>query len=86
MQLFDIEIEVNLESDIEFEDLKTSPPANSINNKQIIWRSKQLNQKQTGKLVLNLTGIKKPNSALLQYIKITLKANVRFFLGLDLNN
>jgi len=38
--LFDVDIEVVLESDVEYEDLKTMPPANSISDKKILWKAK----------------------------------------------
>lgn len=38
--LFDVDIEVVLESDVEYEDLKTMPPANSISDRKILWKAK----------------------------------------------
>ncbi|XP_001347120.1 hypothetical protein (macronuclear) [Paramecium tetraurelia strain d4-2] len=65
MPLQDIVIEVNLENDVEFDDLKTIPVAQIVKDKKITWKSKQLLQQQKGKQVMNFMGIKKartPNS------------------------
>ncbi|CAD8048683.1 unnamed protein product [Paramecium sonneborni] len=81
--LQDIVIEVNLEKDLEFDDLKTMPVAQNINDKQITWKTKQLLQQQKGKLILNLTGIKKQGQEILNHIRISLKANTSVIENMD---
>ncbi|CAD8052016.1 unnamed protein product [Paramecium sonneborni] len=81
--LQDIVIEVNLEKDLEFDDLKTMPVAQVINDKQITWKAKQLLQQQKGKLILNLTGIKKQGSQFLNHIRISFKANTSVIENMD---
>ncbi|CAD8049797.1 unnamed protein product [Paramecium primaurelia] len=81
--LQDIVIEVNLEKDVEYDDLKTIPVAQNITDKQITWKAKQLLQQQKGKLILNLTGIKKQGSQILNHIRISLKANTSVIENMD---
>ncbi|CAD8043702.1 unnamed protein product [Paramecium primaurelia] len=81
--LQDIIIEVNLEKDVEFDDLKTIPVAQNVNDKQITWKAKQLLQQQKGKLILNLIGIKKQGPQILNHIRISLKANTSVIENMD---
>ncbi|KAM3137836.1 hypothetical protein pb186bvf_010079 [Paramecium bursaria] len=80
--LFDLEIEVNLEKDLEFEDIKANPQA-IIQDTKILWKTKTLQPQYKGKIVLNLQGIKNQNNKLLSYIRLSVKSNTSIVEDMD---
>ncbi|KRX00417.1 hypothetical protein PPERSA_03638 [Pseudocohnilembus persalinus] len=74
--IIDVEIQVFLNKNLQFSDIKTQPQATSYQNKIVTWHAKKLNPNVKGKLGLVLEGINQSPKWTLDYIKISLKSQL----------